>query len=44
MAAERLERLVAVQTNLRVLEPSEHDFASPESEEDVKVSFESETQ
>ncbi|XP_056441570.1 uncharacterized protein LOC130379016 [Gadus chalcogrammus] len=44
VAAERLERLVAVQTNLRVLEPSEHDFASPESEEDVKVSFESETQ
>lgn len=39
-----MEKLVAVQTNLNVLEPGDHDFASPESEEEVKVSFESETQ
>ncbi|KAG7257415.1 hypothetical protein CRUP_037219 [Coryphaenoides rupestris] len=44
VSAERAEKLVAVQTNLNVLEPGDHDFASPESEEEVKVSFESETQ
>ncbi|KAJ3609043.1 hypothetical protein NHX12_023570 [Muraenolepis orangiensis] len=45
LSPERLEKLVAVQMNLKALEPSDHDFASPESqEEEVKISFESETQ
>lgn len=44
LSAERLQKLAAVQANLKLLEPSEHDFTPLESEEEVKVSFQSETQ
>lgn len=42
LSADRAQRLVAVQTNLNLLEPS--DFSPLESEEERKVSFQSETQ
>ncbi|KAG7501421.1 angiopoietin-1 isoform X1 [Solea senegalensis] len=42
--ADRAQKLVAVQANLNLLEPSDCDFAPLESEEERKVSFQSETQ
>lgn len=44
LSADRVEKLVAVQTNLKTLEPSQFEYAPLESGEDGKVSFKSETQ
>ncbi|XP_075995782.1 uncharacterized protein LOC142989921 [Genypterus blacodes] len=44
ISADRAERLVTVQANLKVLEPSDCEFVKLENEEDEKVSFQSETQ
>ncbi len=44
LSADRAHKLVAVQVNLNLLEPSDCDFAPLESEEEKKVSFQSETQ
>ncbi|XP_035536690.1 uncharacterized protein LOC118342306 [Morone saxatilis] len=44
LSADRVEKLVAVQMNLNLLEPSDCEYAPLESEEERKVSFQSETQ
>ncbi|XP_029370539.1 uncharacterized protein LOC115051313 [Echeneis naucrates] len=44
VSADRLQKLVAVQVNLNLLEPSDCEYAPLESEEDKKFSFQSETQ
>ncbi|XP_010749211.1 uncharacterized protein LOC104935106 [Larimichthys crocea] len=44
LSADRVQKLLAVQANLNLLEPSDCEFAPLESEEDKKVSFQSETQ
>lgn len=43
LSADGARKLLAVQANLKVLEPSDCEFAKLESEEDEKVSFQSET-
>lgn len=43
LSADRVQKLVAVQTNLNLIEPSDCDYAQLESEEEKKVSFQSET-
>ncbi|XP_047460156.1 uncharacterized protein LOC125019428 isoform X2 [Mugil cephalus] len=42
-SGERVEKLVAVQANLNLLEPSDCEFAPLESDEDKKGSFQSDT-
>ncbi|XP_042362854.1 uncharacterized protein LOC121958063 isoform X2 [Plectropomus leopardus] len=44
LSTERAQKLVAVQTNLHLIEPSDCEYAPLESEEEKKVSFQSETQ
>eukprot|EP00064_Thunnus_orientalis_P009549 superscaffoldBa00001221_g9573 len=44
LSADRVQKLVAMQTNLKLLEPSDCEYVPLESEEDRKVSFQSETQ
>ncbi|XP_071387813.1 uncharacterized protein [Centroberyx affinis] len=41
LSADRVQKLVAVQANLKLLEPSDCDYTPLESEEEEKVSFES---
>nr|XP_046273274.1 uncharacterized protein LOC124074410 isoform X2 [Scatophagus argus] len=44
VSADRVHKLVAVQVNINLLEPADSECAPLESEEDRKVSFQSETQ
>ncbi|XP_070702990.1 uncharacterized protein [Pempheris klunzingeri] len=44
LSADRVQKLVAVQANFNLLEPSDCEYAPLESEEEKKVSFQSETQ
>lgn len=44
LSADRLQKLVAVQANLSLLVPDDTEYAPLESEEEKKVSFQSETQ
>ncbi|XP_032391867.1 uncharacterized protein LOC116701931 [Etheostoma spectabile] len=44
LSADRVQKLVALQANLNLLEPSDCEYAPLESEEEKKVSFQSETQ
>ncbi|XP_023284792.1 uncharacterized protein LOC111671814 [Seriola lalandi dorsalis] len=44
LSADRLQKLVAVQVNLNLLEPGDCEFAPLESEEEKKSSFHSESQ
>ncbi|XP_059205496.1 uncharacterized protein LOC131984623 [Centropristis striata] len=44
LSADRLQKLVAVQANLNLLEPSDSEYAPLENEEERKVLFQSETQ
>lgn len=43
VSAERVQKLVAVQANLNLLEPSDFDYAPLESDEEKKASFQSES-
>ncbi|XP_029299154.1 uncharacterized protein LOC115015756 [Cottoperca gobio] len=43
-SADRVQKLVAVQANLNLLEPSDCEYAPLESEEENKMTFQSETQ
>ena len=43
LSADRMQKLVAVQVNLNLLDPSECEYTPLDSEEDNKVFFESET-
>lgn len=44
LSEDRAQKLVTVQTNLNLLEPSDCEYASLESEDEKKASFKSETQ
>lgn len=44
VSADRVQKLVAVQVNVNLLEPSDYEYGLLGSEEEKKVSFESETQ
>lgn len=44
LSADRVQKLVAIQANLNLIEPIDGQYAPLESEEEKKVSFQSETQ